>query len=116
VPNPGKAVYSIPLSDGVGYVPQDKLGWPNIPGVTYSGLITVRHLFNFGPRFDEGILDVTPPDFSGPVYPAFVSKVDHDGNELGGVPVVLRDAPLGTYLGWNVTASGLRNGLWGARE
>jgi hypothetical protein len=33
-------------------------------------------------------------------------KVDADGNELGGVPVVLLDAPLGTYLGWNVTADG----------
>ena len=33
-------------------------------------------------------------------------RVDEDGNELGGVPVVLRDAPLGTYLGWNITAAG----------
>ena len=33
-----------------------------------------------------------------------VPKVDADGNELGGVPTVLRDAPLGTYLGWNITA------------
>jgi hypothetical protein len=32
--------------------------------------------------------------------------VDADGNELGGVPVVLGDAALGTYLGWNVTAGG----------
>jgi hypothetical protein len=32
-----------------------------------------------------------------------VPKVDADGNELGGVPTVLRDAPLGTYLGWNLT-------------
>ena len=24
------------------------------------------------------------------------------GNELGGVPLLLNDAPLGTYLGWNV--------------
>ena len=35
-----------------------------------------------------------------------VPKVDADGNELGGVPVVLREAPLGTYLGWNITAAG----------
>ncbi len=34
-----------------------------------------------------------------------VPRVDADGNEVGGVPVVLRDAPLGTYLGWNVTAA-----------
>jgi hypothetical protein len=37
-----------------------------------------------------------------------VPRVDSDGNELGGVPVVLHDAPLGTYLGWNVTAGGTR--------
>ena len=35
-----------------------------------------------------------------------VPRVDADGNEVGGVPVVLRLAPLGTYLGWNVTAAG----------
>ncbi len=34
--------------------------------------------------------------------------MDADGNEMGGVPVVLRDAPLGTYLGWNITAGGAR--------
>jgi Alpha/beta hydrolase domain len=35
-------------------------------------------------------------------------RVDADGNELGGVPVVLLDAPLGTYLGWNITDGGAR--------
>jgi hypothetical protein len=29
-----------------------------------------------------------------------------DGNETSGVPSVLHQAPLGTYLGWNLTASG----------
>jgi hypothetical protein len=37
-----------------------------------------------------------------------VPRVDADGNELGGVPLVLNDAPLGTYLGWNITAGGAR--------
>src|SRR5258706_10468754 len=37
-----------------------------------------------------------------------VPRVDPDGNEMGGVPVVLRDAPVGTYLGWNITAGGAR--------
>jgi hypothetical protein len=40
------------------------------------------------------------------VLPMWAPKVDADGNERGGVPVVLLDAPLGTYLGWNITASG----------
>jgi hypothetical protein len=39
-----------------------------------------------------------------------VPKVDADGNEQGGVPVVLREAPLGTYLGWNITAAGFHKG------
>ena len=39
-----------------------------------------------------------------------VPQVDADGNEIGGVPVVLRDAPLGTYLGWNITAAGFHKG------
>ena len=38
----------------------------------------------------------------------YAPRVDAGGNELGGVPVVLRDAPLGTYLGWNITAGGAR--------
>ena len=37
-----------------------------------------------------------------------VPRVDADGNEIGGVPNVLTDAPLGTYLGWNITAAGAR--------
>jgi hypothetical protein len=36
--------------------------------------------------------------------------VDADGNEIGGVPVVLLQAPLGTYLGWNITSSGFHQG------
>ena len=44
------------------------------------------------------------------MIPLKVPKVDADGNELGGVPTTLRDAPLGTYLGWNITASGFHAG------
>ena len=116
VPGPGTAVYSIPLSDGVGYVPQDKLGWPNIPGVTYSGLITVRHLFDFGPRFDDGIMDVNPPDFSGPVYPSFVSRVDNDGNEIAGIQLPPVAAPIATTTGWGLRAAAFGGGPWDGCE
>ena len=44
-----------------------------------------------------------PPPIKG-VIKMLVPRVDKDGNELGGVPTVQRDAPLGTYLGWNITA------------
>jgi hypothetical protein len=39
-----------------------------------------------------------------------VPKTDADGNEVSGIPSVLHQAPLGTYLGWNVTASGYYKG------
>ena len=37
-------------------------------------------------------------------------KQRRDGNEIGGIPSVLHQAPLGSYLGWNVTASGYSKG------
>ena len=40
--------------------------------------------------------------------PMRVPKVDADGNEIGGIPLVLLEAPLGTYLGWNITADGAK--------
>ena len=63
--------------------------------------------YDFGPDYDHseanGVPTNAPPIIKGAVK-MMVPKVDADGNELGGVPTVLRDAPLGTYLGWNITA------------
>ena len=42
--------------------------------------------------------------------PTLVPKTDADGNDLGGVPSVLRQVPLGTYTGWNITAFGWNRG------
>jgi len=36
--------------------------------------------------------------------------VDTDGNEVAGVASPLHQAPLGTYLGWNLQASGFFKG------
>jgi hypothetical protein len=38
--------------------------------------------------------------------PQVVVKIDADGNEVAGIKSPLTAAPLGTYTGWNVTASG----------
>jgi hypothetical protein len=88
------------------------MGFPTIPGVPAwapTGLINPVLDYDFGPEFDytdaSGVQTVMPP-LVKQVIPALVPRVDPDGNELGGVPVVLRDAPLGTYLGWNITAAG----------
>jgi Alpha/beta hydrolase domain len=98
-------VFSVPQPTGLGVVPQDALGWPNIPGVLYTGLITVRHFFDWGPLFDNGILTINPPDFSGPVYPSFVSRVDEDGNEVAGIRLPPVAAPIATTTGWALRAA-----------
>jgi hypothetical protein len=77
--------------------------------VPESDFIMPVHDYDWGPQFNaidgSGIASVAPPRIKR-VLPMWAPKVDADGNERGGVPVVLLEAPLGTYLGWNITAGG----------
>jgi hypothetical protein len=93
------------------------IGFPALPGLPAhapDGLVNPAIDYDFGPDFNymdgSGFDTMVPPRIKQ-VYPVKVARVDADGNELGGVPVVLRDAPLGTYLGWNITAAGFFKGL-----
>lgn len=89
------------------------LGFPTLPGLRNTiperDFIMPVHDYDWGPGFNaldgSGIPSLAPPRIKQ-VLTMLAPKVDADGNELGGVPVVLLDAPLGTYLGWNVTAGG----------
>ena len=88
------------------------MGFPTLPGLPPtipSNFINPVLDYDFGPRFNyvdgSGIPTVTPPRIKRKIR-QLVPRVDKDGNEIGGVPVVLRDAPLGTYLGWNIVADG----------
>lgn len=91
------------------------IGFPTLPGlrptVPEADFIMPVHDYDWGPQFNardgSGIASLAPPRIKQ-VLTMFAPKVDADGNELGGVPVVLLDAPLGTYLGWNITAAGER--------
>jgi hypothetical protein len=94
-----------------GTVDRVNLGWPVIPGVTYTGLITLRYCFDFGDRFSEGILTKFPPSTSGrPVYSNFVSKVDADGNEIAGVRLPPVAVPIATTTGWALRRAGFSEG------
>ncbi|HET9978125.1 MAG TPA: alpha/beta hydrolase domain-containing protein [Burkholderiaceae bacterium] len=98
-------------------LPQSGVGFPNIPGVTYTGLQTTRYLLNYGPNFYEtGIATINPPLFSapyqnnpanGPIYPSYVPTTDSDGNDIAGVRLPDVAVPLATYTGW-----ALRAGVW----
>lgn len=91
---------------GIGTVAQTDLKWPTIPGVLYTGLVTVRNLFNFGPQFaSAGIMSINPPQATGQVYPSFVSKVDADGNEVAGIRLPPVAVPVATTAGWNLRSA-----------
>jgi hypothetical protein len=107
----GTAVFSVPQPDTVtGIVPQDELGFPEIPGVTYNSVVTTRYLFDFGPEFDsEGIISLYPPDFVGaPTYPSAVSKTDEDADR-GHPPADRRGAGRHDH-GLGAAPGGLRPG------
>jgi hypothetical protein len=90
-----------------GVVPQEVLGWPAIPGVTYSGLITTRYHLDFGPLVDHGIVSNYPSSPLGrAAYPIFVSKVDQDGNEVAGIRLPPVEAPIATTTGWALRRAG----------
>jgi hypothetical protein len=107
------------LADGtlVPPLPQSGMGFPSIPGVTYTGLKTTRYLLDYGPDYyTKGIATINPPLFTapyqdnpanGPIYPSYVPRTDADGNEIAGVRLPDVTAPLATYTGW-----GLRAGAW----
>ena len=93
------------------------IGFPTLPGlratVPEPDFIMPVHDLDWGPGFNardgSGVPSLAPPRIKQ-VLAMWAPKVDADGNEQGGVPVVLRDAPLGTYLGWNITAGGFHAG------
>ncbi len=93
-------------------LPQSGVGFPNIPGVRYTGAMTTGDLFDFGRRFDDGIVDLKTHDGTivspvvGSPYPVFVPTTDADGNEVAGVRFPDVAVPLATYTGYGFRASG----------
>ncbi|HEY1291883.1 MAG TPA: alpha/beta hydrolase domain-containing protein [Chloroflexota bacterium] len=85
-------------------LPQDAMGFPNIPGVVYNGRLHTGDLFDFGAQFEEGILSILPPKLVGTPYPVLVPKTDADGNGVAGVRLPEIAAPLATYTGWGLRA------------
>ena len=89
------------------------MGFPKgIPGITESIFKPENFVFpvfdyDWGPQYNHSEASGNPtnaPPLIKHVIKTLVPRVNQDGNEMGGVPTVQNDAPLGTYLGWNITA------------
>ena len=86
------------------------MGWPAIPKVPQpDGHLNELLDYDFGPRFGyahvSGVITRQPPTIRR-LIPSLVPRVDRDGNEVGGVPSVQLQVPIGTYTGWNELAAG----------
>ncbi|HEX3722783.1 MAG TPA: alpha/beta hydrolase domain-containing protein [Nitrolancea sp.] len=74
------------------------------PGLTLPdpALLPQIRTLDLGPESANGIGRY--PAVLGEAYPAYVSNVDADGNETGGIPLPGISVPLGTFTGWNTRA------------
>ena len=102
------------LADGtlVPSLPQAGVGFPIVPGVTYTGLKSTRYYLDYGADFYRaGIMTINPPRFvspifdnprNGAIYPTFVPKTDADGNDIAGIRLPDVAVPLATYTGWSL--------------
>jgi hypothetical protein len=108
IPRGGHRAWAVTVPGSqTGVVPKADLGWPAIPNVVYNGLITTRYFLDFGATLDDGIISNYPPSLAGrSPYPIFVSKVDHDGNEIAGVRMPGVEAPVATTTGWALRRAG----------
>jgi hypothetical protein len=84
---------------------------PGQPRPAYSPL----YQYDFGKGFNApdmtGAMSLTPPRIVKAI-PQLVPRADADGNELDGIRSPLLSAPLGSYVGWNIAASGFQQGRY----
>jgi Alpha/beta hydrolase domain len=88
-------------SDGTLVEPTpEKVGFPHIPGVNYTALMTRPTVINF---------DEMPP-VKGTPYPVFLPKTDADGRAIAGLHLPTLEAPIATHTGWNLRKAGYAEG------
>lgn len=100
------------IADGT-LAPADQIGFPNVPGVEFTGLHREARMLDFGPAFnsarESGVITREAPGV-GESYVVLEPRVDADGNDLAGVRTATLQAPLGTYTGWNIRKPGYIGG------
>jgi hypothetical protein len=73
--------------------------YATLPGARFPERIARPPRLDFGPDYARGIA-VYPPK-TGAAYKTYVSSVDRDGNEAGGIRPPELQTPLATFTGWN---------------
>ena len=89
--NDGTAVESYTLAEK----------FAGLPGVTFPPHTVRAMRLDFGPEAHLGRTTTLPP-VQGREYPALVSDVDEDRNEVAGIRLPDVSVPLATHTGWNL--------------
>ena len=95
-------------------VPVAQVQYPYVPAnaFTPTGIAMQKFVLERGPLFNvtdiSGVM-AEPPIF-GAAYPVLMPQVDPDGNTIDGLRNTTVQAPLGTYVGWNVRRAGFSEG------
>lgn len=95
-------------------VPVEAIKFPYMPAVNFkvAGIAAQRVYLDRGPLYREadatGIM--AEPPKPGKSYALLLPQVDADGNDIDGLKNTTMQAPLGTYLGWNVRKAGFSEG------
>ena len=79
---------------------QVKASFPDIPNVSFPSVINNLEVTDYS---------VIPAN-EGESYPIFIPKVDSDGNDYDGIKLPYLDAPIATYVGWNIGSEGYAKG------
>ena len=87
------------LRDGT-LVKPEAVHFPTIPGFRFAGTLNRPSLVDHS---------VMPPVKRKP-YPVFMPKVDGDGHDVAGIRLPALEAPVATYLGWNLRRAGYAEG------
>ena len=103
------------IADGTLVAP-NQVRIPEIPATNYGGTArpALRYLANnnplqvldFGPEYrpgdSSGVVTIEPPRAGVMSYGVRVPQADADGADVAGVRSVYQQAPIGSYMGWNV--------------
>jgi hypothetical protein len=72
-----------------------------LPGVPMPSRVTQAMRLDYGPEVHLGRTTTLPP-IAGERYPALVSQLDDDCNEIAGIRLPDLQVPVATYTGWNL--------------
>lgn len=80
--------------------------FPEIPATLVPTGPASLKLLDFGPEEDIGILTEPPKVIDAEGYAVLIPSSDEDGNDVPGIRAPMVQAPMGTYVGWNIRTRG----------